>query len=813
MFKNYLKIAWRNLYQNKLYTFINIFGLAVGIACCTLLLLYVQDELTFDNFHENKERIYRMNRTTFYEDGSAPEKDVYLPMPMGPALEEELPDVKNAVRFCSFLEHFVQNGKVGYQERVLYADANFFEVFTFPLVHGIAENALTEPNSVVLSERAAKKYFGTLDVVGKTLDIRQEIESEPYQITAVAKNPPSNSTIQFDVLLSFPKVENISWLGGSSSKWGWQRSAFQIYIELVEGSDLATNPEKLLVFRQTHYPDEESKMRELGRWTQGGPPVTYALQNITAIHLDPSVPGGISEPSNPLYSYLLLGIALSILFIACINFTTLAIGRSAGRAKEVGVRKVIGANRQQLMRQFWGEAALMSVLATVFAVILATTLLPQFNLLADKNLSIDFTQNVSFWLLLLGIVGVTSLLAGGYPSVVLSGLKPIQSLKEKIRFSGSNGFTQSLVVTQFLISLTLIISTVVMVQQLQYLQNKDLGYQKDQVMVINFENLDVAQALPRLRNELEQIPSIQNIAATNIAFGEGKGWSRAGFDYQGDHKEVFEYMVEPELLDLLDMDIVAGRNFNPEIAADSARSILINEAMVADFGWDNAVGERLSGYGQSPDEDPIVVGVVKDFNFRSLHSPIEPAMLFFNPDVSNFQHLVVKLEPQNMQRSLAQIEQAWNRVESVLPLSYSFMDEDLERFYQSEQRWSQIVGYSALITIFIACLGLLGLVSLTVTNRTKEIGIRKVLGASISSIVTLISKDFLKLVIIALVLATPLAWFAMNKWLSNFAYQIDMQWWVFAAAGLLTILVALLTISFQSIKAALLNPAESLKNE
>jgi putative ABC transport system permease protein len=490
---------------------------------------------------------------------------------------------------------------------------------------------------------------------------------------------------------------------------------------------------------------------------------------------------------------------------------TLAIGRSASRAREIGLRKVVGAPRTQLMRQFWSEAILLSCLALVIGIGLAELLLPVFNDLAGKTLRFDYVSNADTLLALLFLVLGTGLVAGSYPALLLSRIQPVETLKNRLKLGGANVVTRVLVVLQFTLSVFLIVSTFVMLRQLRYIQSKDLGFDKEQVVVIPLQGLDGQRVLRLFQNELGNRSDIAGVTGISNAFAWGT--YRQSFKHKGEEKAVYIYGVASNFLDVLGMDLVAGRNFDPKRVADSMHAVIINEAMARDLGWNDPVGQVVSGlFENKPWRNPAVIGVVKDFNFRSLHNPVEP--MFITLDMDNaIYFMLVRIRPGEVAGALAALRTVWEKMASEVPFTYTFLDDDLDRQYQSEQRWGRIVGYASFFAILVACLGLFGLAALTVAGRTKEIGIRKVLGASITSVATLISKDFSWLVFIGIVLAVPAASFTMSQWLQDFAYRIDIGWWVFALAGGIALLIALLTVSTQAIKVALANPVAALRYE
>ena len=808
MLKNYFKIALRNFKKHRGYAFINVFGLAVGIAFCALIFLFVRDEWTYDRHHTNAERIHRVHRVSFTTEGTVEATDNWLPMPMGPALQRDLPEVEAYVRF-TYRYHFVQAAQTTVEERVIYADPQLFEVFSFPLLRGNPATALTDLNTVVLSQEAARKYFGEDDPLGKTLAIRLGTDFQDFVVTGVAAPIPNNSNLRFEVLLPFAKLadafERIRQYADN-----WYFSAYVTYVLLAENASTAGMDDKLLQFRRKYYPNEVESLRERGHWTGDGIPTSYRMQPLTDIHLNPDVNGGLTAPSNPLYSYLLAAIALAVLGIACINFMTLAIGRSASRAREIGVRKVVGAQRRQLMGQFWAEAVLLSVVALGLGILLAVLFLPTFNALTDKALRFDLATNWTTGAMLATATLLAGLIAGSYPALVLSGFKPVDTLKNKLRLSGSNMLTRSLVVVQFALSVFLVIGTLVMLDQLNYIRTTNLGFDREHLVVVPTNSVDGTLALERYRNELGARSDITGITGSSASFARGGG--RIGFEYKGELKQVDDFRVEQNYVDVMGMQLVAGRGFDPNLSTDSTKAVIVNEALVREFGWTEALGEPLTGLTDSPETDPIVIGVLKDYNFQSLEETVDPLMLTLNPN-DRIRYLLVRIAPVDIPATLDALRTAWTRLAPDTPFEYGFLDDDLNTLYENDTRWSRILGYASLFALLIACLGLFGLVALTVAARTKEIGIRKVMGATAPGLAVLLSRDFARLVAVALVLAAPVAYFVMEKWLDTFAFRIEMSWWIFLMAGLAALGIALATVSAQTIRAALADPVDSLRYE
>jgi putative ABC transport system permease protein len=816
MIRHYFKIAVRNLGRQKILSFINIAGLSIGLACFSLFLLYAVNEFSFDRFHKNAKNIYQLYRWTEAMNGQPAESDVYMPSPLGPALKQDFPDVVDYVRFYDgWRQTFIKvDGAVSLM-RVSYCDPSIFSVFTFPVKYGSPKHALDNLQNVVITDNKAKELFGTDNAVGRTIEIKVDENFVPFTVTAVMQNVPANSSIQFELLGNFRYMETTK--NAARGVNNWYRSAYITYVQLNPGSGLVSDVNRLAAFRRKYYPTEEEELKKRGlTWKAGDHPIRFGLQRLELAHTNTKIYGGMVEQVNPKTIWILLSIAAGVLVIACINFTTLAIGRSARRAREVGVRKVIGGGRSQMVLQFLAEAVILSVLSAILGVLLAKSLLPYFNSLSGRELHFSFALYPEMIWMLIGLTLVVGLLAGSYPALILSGFKPVEVLKSKIKVGGSNFFTKSLVTTQFSLSIALIICTMIILRQTKYMSSKNPGFNKENIVVVDASSTNAKQNYPLFNHAIVSRPDILGVASADLGLGADEGWSRSGFEYNGTHKDVYEYFIDHDYIKVLGMQLVAGRNFDPGIAADTVSSVIVNETMVKDFGWTlkNAVGQVLKGYYESapPEKMPVVIGVVKDFHFRPFKEKLMPQMFHQFSDYAPYKFFV-RIKPGDPAPALSAMQKAWKSVVPDLPFRYNFLDESLDNFYKSERRWSGIIGWAGGISVFLACLGLFGLAALAVVNRTKEIGIRKVLGASLPGIVQLISQDFLKLVIVAIVIATPFAWYFMNKWLQDFAYRITIGWWVFIAAGSLAIIIAFLTISLQAIRAAVANPVKALRSE
>jgi putative ABC transport system permease protein len=795
MFKNYFKTAFRNLSRNKIYSFINIAGLSLGLACAMLIMLYVKDEVSFDRFHKNVNNIYRIARKLKSEGISG--TTGFL---QGPRFTQNVPGIKSFVRVQGGSEDIKK--ETGVQEQgVLHVDSNFFSVLTFPLLSGNPQTCLTEPHSIVLSEDAAKKYFATTDAVGKVLMVKEDTSFVPYKVTAVAKRCPQNSSVQFDALLPFKESD-----ADAKDTHNWFNSFLNTFVVLDDKATLQTVEKQMQRFyvadaKQTFYemlkidgvnPDDIS----MG---------TYFLQPYLDMHLNTELPvnNGLTNASNPMYSYLLSGIALFVLLIACINFVNLTIARSVKRAKEIGIRKVMGSDRKQLIFQFFCESFFLCTVAFVSAIAWVQLLLPLFNELANKALAISYLFDAKLIAGYIALYIITGLLAGFYPALVLSGYNPVQTLYSRFQIAGKNYLQKSLVVLQFTLASFLIIATFIIYYQFNFLTKTDLGYDDNNLVIVNKNGLTPIDAAV-FKNELLKNPNIAGVSVKN-AGERGTGTKNA----VGSTVYFADETVDENYLPLLKIPLIAGRNFSTAFPADATQSVIVNESFVKAANWKNPVGETINILGSS-NETYRVIGVVKDYHFASLTKKITPQLFTMNGSYGTY---YIKIKPNTAAASLKWIQKTYQQFYPMSPYSYVFKNDENRKQYTEVEKWKQIILFGALLTIFISCIGLFGLSVLSAEKRTKEIGIRKVLGASVQQIVTTLSTDFIKLVAIALIIATPLVYIAANKWLQNYPYRVEMSWWLFASAGILVMLIALITISFQAIKAAVANPVKSLRTE
>ena len=805
MLSNYLKVAWRYLMRYKEYTAINILGLAVGITCCILIMLFVRSEWSYDKFHSKSDRLYRMWQHEKYQGEDF--INTATPIPMAAALSSSYPEIEAACRVTGFTP-IVKVNQQSFTESIRMVDSTFFRMFDFELVQGNRNNPFPTANSMVITPELAKKYFGKQDPMGKSIEIQLSSENKVlFTVSGIAKPSPEASSIKYNLLIPFSNSKHIYSANA-------HRSWFNVYGETYVLLRKDVNPATL----EKKFPS--MMKQQLGEdYTENG--FLLHLQPIADIHLNTVLPGGIEPVSNPKYSYILATIGILILLVACVNFITLSIGRSTTRALEVGVRKALGAARQQLIRQFWGEAFLVTLISVVAGLGLAALLVKPFNQLISRQLVLEF--DLVFILFCVLLVSLIALIAGVYPALVLSGFSPVEVLKGKLKMKSNSGWLrQGLIVGQFVASIGMIVCTIVIGEQMSYLKNKDLGYNKEQLIVVE-TNKTIREGLPiaeLFRTELLKNPQVADVATSLYSFAETP-WINLGFTDDRKVYKSFQYnMVDDNFLQSMGVKLVSGRLFDKKIPADRTTAAVVNESFVKEFNLGDAVGKKLPGKF-----DQQIIGVVKDFNFESLHTKVSPLMMTMTIDsvarrTENISisappqpRISVRMKPGNLAANVESLKAAWKKIMPTQDFEYNFLDESIKAQYLQEQRTSDIVKLASGLSIFIACMGLFGLATLTVVRRTKEIGIRKVLGASIPSIVKLLSKDFVKLVIIAAVIAFPLAWWAMNTWLADFAYRVQVSWWIYLLAGVLALLVALATVSAQAVKAALSNPVKSLRTE
>jgi len=805
MLQNYFKIAWRNLLRNRAFSAINIVGLAIGLASCMLISLYVLDELSFDRYNEKADQIVRVVFKGNMQGGKINESHV-MP-PVGPTLKTDYPEVLEATRLRQAGRPKVLIGKEQYSEDgMAFVDANFFKVFTLPFVKGDDKTALLEPNTIVITEQAASKYFGTKDAVGKILHFKGS--DLPYRVTGVIREVPVNSHFRYELFCSMASLDD-------AKSPSWMQSEFFTYLLLKKGYDYKKLEAKLPQTVEKYLGPQLKKAMgvTMAEFRKSGNDLGLFLQPLTDIHLRSDFGYDLGTAGDIKYVYIFSAVALIMLVIACINFMNLSTAGASKRAREVGVRKVMGSEKKELVWQFLLESILLTSIALVLATIFGFLALPLFNSLSGKDLSLQLNSVPKLIpsLLLFGLL--VGILAGTYPAFFLSSFKPISILKGKFTADkGSIGLRSGLVVVQFCISITLMIGTTVVYQQLKYIQNKKLGYNKDQVLILDTWALHANQRA--FQNELLEDPRVVSISQS--------GYIPAGSSYNNnyliypDEKSTtliksLRYEVDDNYIPTLGMEMAYGRNFSKEFGNDSS-GVILNETAASMLGWKkDALNHTISRFSSEGIKSTFrVIGVVKDFHFRSLHERIEPLVMTLGGGATL---AIVRTNTKDVKGLLADMKSKWDGFKPENPFDYSFLDERFNSTYKAEQKTGEILGVFAALTIFVACLGLFGLATFTAQQRTKEIGVRKVLGASVASVSVLLSKDFLKLVGVAIAIAMPVAWYGMDKWLQSFEYRIGISWWMLALSGILSVAVAILTVSFQSVKAALMDPVKSLRSE
>ncbi len=789
MFQSYLKVAFRNLIKNKGYTLINITGIAVGFACCLLIGLYVQSELSFDKYHEHHPNLFRL--ANHVEGGSYANGIAKVSDPWGPEAKKTIPEVEEMCRFVFYGQALVKyEDELNYEGGGLYADPSVFKMFSWNLLEGDPETALSEPNSIVLTKRLADKYFQNENPIGKTLNFDNQIDRK---VTAVLEDVPLNSHFRFRYLA--PLEDHTHPDRGKWSHW----NQFYTYLQLEERADIKMVETKLDAMLAQHLEEDLSDA-----WTP-------FLQPITDIHLTSNLHREMAANSDINYIYIFSLIALFILIIACTNIVNLSTARATHRAKEVGVRKVTGASKGILIRQFIGESMLVCVFAAVLAIMLAELMLKPMNAILGSQLDLNLMENMELTAGLVIVTFLTSLISGGYPAFILSNFRPANVLKGNLNFTGNSGLRRGLVIFQFAIATFLIIGTLVVNNQLHYIQNKNLGFNKDQIINVPMQAATTNQKAATIKDKLLKIPGVLKVSTSaNRPGGSDYGVPAKAVGVPDDQQPSMRCLViDEDFLDTYEMEIAQGRGFSKEMSTDTA-AYLINETAAKQLGWDNIEGKQIEmpAVGRAAGS---VVGVVKDFHFRSMHEKIAPLYFFVEP--TWFSQFSIKIDASKLNETLAVLEQKWQELEPGYPFAYRFFDQSYGSLHAAEQSTASIIKWFTFLAIFITCLGLFGLSTYTAESRTKEIGIRKVLGASVGNIIGMMSKEVLILVGMAIVVAAPLAFWASSNWLQSYAYTMDLSANTFIYAGILAILIALFTVSYHSIRSALTNPIESLRYE
>lgn len=799
MFRNYLKVALRNLWKSKTYAFINILGLAVGMAICMLVFLFVQHEESFDQWHDRADQVYRLNEVQQFGENSSQKVALSMPL-MGETLQEEFPEIVN---FTRFYDQGRELHRAGEQElfidKTVAVDSTFFQIFNYNLKEGDPKRALVEPFSMVVTEKVARNFFGDANPIGKVLSDEGQ---NALKITGVMEDVPDNSHLQFDALVSISSMTS-----DTSNQWmrRWGSNFLTTYLVLQPETNVEALEKKFPDYLVRQMDEEvldylELFLQPLGEVHLGSADITHDYHNF--------------QKYDKSYVSLFVMLGLFVLIIASINFMNLSTARSMHRAKEVGVRKTIGAKRWQLIGQFLAESTILAVISMVIAIFLAEALVGTLNDISSRELSLGLWRRPLWLLSILGIGVAVGLFSGVYPALVLSGFKPLAAIRKQKERSGSDriNLRSGLVVLQFAIAIGLIISTLVVTQQHEYMRNLDPGFDKEQTLVIGM-NREINDKYPLIKEQFLNVAQVQDVTTSGQRLGNNLHQTSLSYESeQGIEGSSSSFLnVDYNYVSFYDLELLKGRGFSEEQGTDMGRAYIINETLSKELGWgDDPIGKKMKVGGPEGDMGQVV-GLVKDFNYNSLHHKIEPLFLC----LQDWRHseISVRVDGGQIPTAIAGLEEKWRAIMGDRPFEYSFLDEHFATLYQSEMQVSQVVMILASLAIFIACLGLFGLATIITEQRTKEIGVRKILGASMGQLLILLSKDFTRLVFIAFLVTVPMAWWLLGDWLSDFAYRIDMQWWVFAIAGVAALLIAWLTVSFKSLYAARANPVEALRYE
>ena len=811
MIKNYLKVAWRNLVKNKVFSLINIAGLASGLTCFILITLYVSDEISYDRYNEKAERIYRIN--SFIKLGGSELRLAVSSDPMGAALKKDFPQVEEFVRFYNSngSKSIRKGGEFINEDAVVHADSTLFRLFTLPSLYGDTRTALNDPNTVVITESAARKYFGATDVVGKTIETNEN-GSTLYKVTAVIKDVPLNSHFRFDFFFS---MDNVQYGFGN-----FLSHNFQTYLLLKEGADYREVEKMFPKFIESYVIPQAKVVMQINsmeEFNKAGNRLEYKLMPLLKIHLHSDFFPELGTNSDIKYVYIFSAVAAFILLLACINFINLSTARSMSRSREVGIRKVLGTTRSKLVFQFMSESALTVIIAMIIAVILAWQILPLFNQLSAKSLTPSLLFSTRMLVILIMLPFLVSVLAGSYPSLFLSSFNPVTVLKGKVGAGSQKSRIRSgLVVFQFSTSIILIIATITVYRQLDYIQKRKIGFNKEQVLVVDGTGV-LGNGVEAFKNEVKKIPGVINGTYAGYLPVAGSARNDNTFSREAvlSSTNTFNMQfwgVDEDYIPTLGMELKSGRNFSREFGRDSS-GIIINESTASMLGYPDPIGKKVYTLVNTASNDVIayeIIGVVKNFNFESLRQRIGP--LAFSLNKSSWA-TAFRVRPENSEAVVSAVSSKWKSLSTGTPFNYHFLDESFNNMYRAEQQVGRVAISFAIIAVIIACLGLFGLATYIAEQRTKEIGVRKVLGATVQNIVMMLSRDFLILIIIASFIAFPIAWWAMYKWLQDFEYRIGVGWWIFILSGFIAILVALFTISFQAVRAAVSNPVKSLRTE
>jgi len=805
MFKNYIKTALRNIRRNTLYSVLNVAGLAIGVTCCLLILLYVQDELSYDRFHEKADRIFRV--ATVIDLKERHMNFASTAHVQGPMFKDEFPEIENYVRF----NYYGSRRVIHYEDRsftedkFIWVDNSIFDIFSFRLLKGDPEDALVEPNTVVITEEMAEKYFGKEDPIGKNLRVHNETL---YMVTGVMENIPMNSHFRPDFFASFSTLDLKP--TGNPAEDLMSNIDYITFLLLQEGTDYKQLEGKFVGF-------VERVLKPLLDAYEGE--ARYELDPLTRIYLHSERQGELEQTGDIAYLYLFSGIGLFILLLACLNFMNLSTARSANRAKEVGLRKVVGAQRGQLIKQFIGESMILTIFAFVIALVLVAFSMPLFNSISGKALTMEYFSKLQFIGGFFGLFVLVSFIGGSYPAFFLSAFRPVEVLQGRLRKGSKSSFLRvSLVSLQFTVSIVLIIGTLMVDKQLNFVRNRKLGYNKDHVIALRIRNEETQKKYEAIKTELLRHPNILSVtASSSLPLGRNSfSAHHAVGKPESELTMLFSQIVDEDFIDTYNIEIVKGRNFSIDFPTDREESVIINEAAVRKLGWhDNPLGQQIEVFMSLDKMKRFkVIGVVKDYHFESLHKEIEPLILYnSNPFGGNYYRISMRTAPERIQETVAFIKSKWQEFDSQYPLEYVFLDEQYDELYRAEERLGRLFGYFTTLAIIIGCLGLFGLSAFSAEQRTKEIGIRKVLGATIPGVILLLVREFTKWVLLAAIIAWPLGYFIMNKWLQNFAYRTSLEFATFLLAAALALVISIITVIYQAARAALANPIESLRYE
>jgi putative ABC transport system permease protein len=816
MIKNYFKVAWRNITGNKVFSFINIFGLSIGLTCCMLIALFIYNEMSYDTYHKNGDRIYLLGTDFMMEGKSEPAANTSAPL--GKTMQIDFPEIEAQTRLVqlftddkTLLKYADKTGnsKTFYETKGYLADSNFFKILTYDFKEGNAQTALMAPNSIVINEEIAGKLFGKESALDKVLHVSSNTNGDHELVIKGVFKPssiPSHIDARFFMSMRSGGIDRMA----NNNPSMLNNNMFYTYLLLKQGTDAQKLKAKFPAFIQRHLAEE---LKAQGRKR------AYVLAELKDIYLRAGLSKSLTSGGSLTSLYVLGSIAVLTLLIACINFMNLSTSNSSKRASEVGVRKVLGAEKNSLLWQFLGESMLMAGIALLFGILLTALLLPLFEKVSGKTISMSLRQYAPLYGAFILLAVVTGLLAGSYPAFYLSAFKPIQVLKGKFKNSlAAVSLRKGMVVFQFVISIALIVASVIIANQMKYMRSKDLGFTKEQQIILPLRSATAKSIFLPLKNEALKMPGVKSVGASMyypgifnptdwMVYKEGKTKDQS--------KRMYINFVDYDFLKTIGIQPKEGRLFSDQFPSDTLDRFVVNEQAIKEFGWPSAKAAVGSWIGFEPADSQYrltIVGVVKDFHFKDFHAPIEPYGFLLNTS-NRFNYIIANARGGDISGTLKSMESTWHKLNPNEPFEYSFLDDDFQKNFEAENKQARLINYFTLIAIIISCLGLFGLATFSAEQRTKEIGVRKVLGASVGSIVTLLSKDFLKLVGVAVVIACPLAWFAMDKWLQNFVYRTTVSWQVFALTILLAVIVAVLTISFQAIKAAIANPVKSLRTE